>query len=556
MIKYYYIYFIIYFIIYIDFWNIIKHFDKEEENFNKICKHGLSSNVNKESLLAVYISKGVNKKVNYYSFPIIKKERWLKGAKTKYDIPQYIEGIPEGFAIFCTTKEAGKVRKYQEQIEKRNKSKNKNEADNKKNDGKDINEDINKEVEDMDVVNKRMIAGAMKMDENEINKKNENNNDKDKKKDKDDEDNKELKLYDELQEPVPRNDHKYCHICKTKFEEYLKHIKSYSHFDNLQRHQSFFNRFKKSFERIVNFWDIKNGRTPKNKNINETNIKKILSPIKPDEISTKDTSFQDNKNIINNIINLLNNNNLNTNNNENINNNVKNDNNINNNCDIANKNNNNYNNNTKKIINNNISNIDLNKNSKNIQNNSIIMTNNSKPEDKSNNNIFFPTSNQTILNKKKTNDNHIFNLTYNNNNITNNNINNGINININYNNNIFNNENNNSSIKTVNYISISQKDEENVIIKVPIQNKIKTYTEDKIINNQPKKKFVTKCYPKFSTLQTYQLPKPKKRKKNELYRGGDIFVISIPKKIDFDYFPVLSIDNSKKLINKNIIFFQ
>ena len=177
MIKYYYIYFIIYYIIYIDFWNIIKHFDKEEENFNKICKHGLSSNVNKESLLAVYISKGVNKKVNYYSFPIIKKERWLKGAKTKYDIPQYIEGIPEGFAIFCTTKEAGKVRKYQEQIEKRNKSKNKNEADNKKNDGKDINEDINKEVEDMEVVNKRMIAGAMKMDENEINKKNENNND-------------------------------------------------------------------------------------------------------------------------------------------------------------------------------------------------------------------------------------------------------------------------------------------------------------------------------------------------------------------------------------------
>ena len=236
----------------------------------------MSSNVNKESLLAVYISKGVNKKVNYYSFPIIKKERWLKGAKTKYDIPQYIEGIPEGFAIFCTTKEAGKVRKYQEQIEKRNKSKNKNEADNKKNDGKDINEDINKEVEDMDVVNKRMIAGAMKMDENEINKKNENNNDKDKKKDKDDEDNKELKLYDELQEPVPRNDHKYCHICKTKFEKYLKHIKSYSHFENLQRHQSFFNRFKKSFERIVKFWDIKNGRTPKNKNINEANIKKII----------------------------------------------------------------------------------------------------------------------------------------------------------------------------------------------------------------------------------------------------------------------------------------
>ena len=586
----------IYIFNFIDFWNIIKHFDKEEENFNKICKHGLNSNVNKESLLAVYISKGVNnKKVNYYSFPIIKKERWLKGAKTKYDIPQYIEGIPEGFAIFCTTKEAGKVRKYQEQIERRNKNKNnKNETNNKKNDEKDLNEDLNKEVEDMDVVNKRMIAGAMKMDHNEINKKNDNNNDKDKNKDKDkdDEDNKELKLSDELQEPVPRNDHKYCHICKTKFEKYLKHIKSYSHFDNLQRHQTFFNRFKKSFERIIHFWDVKKGRIPKNKNNVDSNKIKLLSPVKSEDISTKEASFPENKNIINNIINLLNTNNnpIIKKNNENINNNINKNNknfiiknNNNNNCEInKNSNNNNItsmNNNTKKITNI-IPNIDLNKNSKNfsLSNNQNLIHNN-KSEDKSSkkNNNMNPSSafthNQTTT-KKKYNENIIFNLTYSHNHNIHNNHNNHnsrslSNANVSTklflsndkskNNNICNinnnNENNNNGVKTVNYISISQKDED-LIIKLPIQNNIKNYNDEKVTNSQPKKKFVTKCYPKFSTLQTYQLPKPKKRKKNEIYRGGDIFVISIPKKIDFDYFPVLSIDNSKKLINKNIIFFQ
>ena len=99
--------------------NVIKHFDKEEESFNNICRHGLNSNTNKESLLAVCLPNSMSKKLHYFSFPLIKEEKWIIGAKTKYDIPQYIEGIPDGFAIFCTTSEAGKVRKYQEQVEKK-----------------------------------------------------------------------------------------------------------------------------------------------------------------------------------------------------------------------------------------------------------------------------------------------------------------------------------------------------------------------------------------------------------------------------------------------------
>ena len=138
----------------------------------------------------------------------------------------------------------------------------------------------------MDVINKRLIAGAMKMDENEINNKNNNN---DNNKVNDDDNHKELKLSDELEEPIPRNDHKYCHICKTKFEKYIKHIKSFSHFENLERNQTFFNRFKTSFERIINFWDnkLKKASKSKNKNSSETSTSKILS-YKSEDISTKE----------------------------------------------------------------------------------------------------------------------------------------------------------------------------------------------------------------------------------------------------------------------------
>ena len=391
----------------------------------------------------------------------------------------------------------------------------------------------------MDVVNKRLIAGAMKMEENGINN---NKNDKyDKDKD-DDDNNKDLVFSDELEEPIPRNEHKYCHICKTKFEKYLKHIKCYSHFENLQRHKTFFNRFRKSFERIINFWDIKKGRNIKNKNNIEANenISKLLSPIKSDEISTKEGSHQD-RHIISNLINLLNNGNNNENINNNTNNNIKN-----NNSEIIIKNNLS---NSKKLLAN--SNIDLNKPPKNTQTLFNTSYNNNKKEEKSINKVFTPFTpfiNQTSI-KKKSNNEHIFNLTYNNNNI---NINNSINFN--FNNNIFKNENKNS-IKTVNYISINKKDEENLTKKIPDKNNIINNKDEKV-PLQPKKKFVIKCFPKFSTLQTFQLTKPKKRKKNDFYKGGDIFVISTPKKIDFDYFPVLSVDNPKKLINKNIVFFQ
>ena len=430
----------------------------------------------------------MNKKVNYYCFPIIKKEKWLKGAKTKYDIPQYIEGIPEGFAIFCTTKEAGKVRKYQERIERKNKIKEK-----EKNEAIKIidNNDINGEVEDLDVIiNKRIIVGAI----NNINKKEENskeNMDEEKEYEDNDDDNS---IIDELQEPLPRVEHKYCYICKTKFEKYIKHIKSNTHLENLCRHKHLFVRIRKSFEKIINFWDI-NGR---NRKIS-LHRKIVLTSTKLEESSIKEKVYQNKKF---NIINLIDDKKKGTLNNRK----------------------------HKRFykINNNISNFDLNKKLKFKKEKKFV-----------NEKEIYPSYKNVSLNKNGNNE-HIQILTSNKN----------INKNIIINEQKIRKENDyNYKIKKINYINMNKKEEENTM-KTFNDNEIHIIKEEKI---QPK--FVTKYYPKFSTLELHTILKPKKRKKNELLKGTDIFVIS-PKKIDLDYFPVLNVESSNKLINKNILLFK
>ena len=439
----------------------------------------MNRNLNKESLLAVYISKGINKKVNYYCFPIIKKEKWLKGAKTKYDIPQYIEGIPEGFAIFCTTKEAGKVRKYQERIERKNRMKEKEIFDKKK----ITNNELNREVEDMDVINKRLIVGAI----NNINR-NEENNQKENNEIENEDENEDNSIINELQEPLPRIEHKYCYICKTKFEKYIEHIRSNSHFENLSRHKNLFIRIRKSFEKIINFWEIKD-KNKKNKNY-IINRKIFLSSTKEEESQIKGKNNQNKKfNIINLIEKKRN----------------------------KNKKIKDFNENIKRLY-------KINKNQKYF----------------SNKNEFLYSTKRIILNNK-----HIINLKINKSN------NKNIFINKTFNE-YKNKKEKDHSNKNINIININNNDDDDErTMKTFNDNQILIYKED---TKQPK--FVTKYYPKFSTLQMRNISKPKKRKKNELIKGGDIFVISTPRKIDLDYFPILSIENSNKLINKNILFFN
>ena len=483
---------------------VIKYFDKEEESFNNICRHGLNSNTNKESLLAVCLPNSMAKKLHFFSFPLIKEEKWIIGAKTKYDIPQYIEGIPDGFAIFCTTWEAGKVRKYKEQVER------KNERNMEK-----------REVEDMDVMNKRLAEKAM--NKNSVEDKNSNEDSEN----------------EELEEPLPRGINKYCHICNNNYDNYLTHIKSLDHFENLKRYKNNINRFKNTFQNIINFWENKKGEKlainniksidnnalNNNKNIID-NAKNVLS--KPDNNSKKEKIKKENDNsdidmINNSIINNkenINNNNSNLIKKENI---------------IGNSNN----------TNSNVNNIKINNNS-NIINDiikeNINISNNIKLEENQENNI------SSIINL------HSFNLTCSTDNKTN------INSIFNINNILTMNSNNNHCLNTTNKnnININNINKNNSIIN-KIKENLNLKQDIKLgkDNIKPQKIFVTNSIPLFSNLSKCQLIGSQKRKRDEQpEKTMDIFVVSTPKKIKYDRFPLLSRDNPKKLINNSILFFK
>lgn len=93
-----------------------------------MAKKGINSKVNKESLIALYLSDNIYQQIHFYEFPLIKNMKYKSGAKTKYDIPQYFEDMPDDFPIFCTIKEANTIKRIQNKITEEGKSK-KNKSD-------------------------------------------------------------------------------------------------------------------------------------------------------------------------------------------------------------------------------------------------------------------------------------------------------------------------------------------------------------------------------------------------------------------------------------------
>ena len=172
-------------------------------------KLGLKSNVNLSSSIIYQTNAFDPKQFKCYEFPKIEQSIYLDKSISQYEIPQYIQEIPEGFSIFCTLWEAGKVKKFME---------------------------LSKEEQ-----NKLGIG------ENE-------------EKDKDDE---------ELLEPIPRTN--FCHLCRRKFDDYLIHIETMVHKNNITKNPMMINDAQNTFKRINNFWNTKNN----NNNINndETNEK-------------------------------------------------------------------------------------------------------------------------------------------------------------------------------------------------------------------------------------------------------------------------------------------
>ena len=172
--------------------NSIKEMNINDSIYRKLQKAGLCSKSNMESLIAL-IDK--TKSLTYYSFPLIKKEIFRNNALTKYDIPQYIKGMPDGYSIICTIEEAAKIRNYEKKIEKKEVEKN------------DIEKTGNYELDD-----------------------------------------------DFFKEPEPKKNNNYCHICRKKFDNYLKHIETDFHKKNTNNHFEAFKNIKNCFSRVNNFW--------------------------------------------------------------------------------------------------------------------------------------------------------------------------------------------------------------------------------------------------------------------------------------------------------------
>ena len=136
----------------------MEKFNVQEATFNYLVKKGVNSKANRESLIAVYLPEHNYQKIHFYEFLIIKEVRWRNGAKTKYEIPQYINDVPEDFPIICTIKEAGSIKNYNNKLKKKEEK---------------LKNNANKE----------------------------NANPKE-------------NINDILDEPLPNEMHKYCHLCK------------------------------------------------------------------------------------------------------------------------------------------------------------------------------------------------------------------------------------------------------------------------------------------------------------------------------------------------------
>ena len=134
-----------------------------------------------------------------------------KRSITKYEIPQYIPDIPEGFSLFCTLWEASKVKQYmlmsQEELDKLN-----------------IKENYDKQEK-------------------------ENN----------------------LEEPIPKSN--FCYVCHTKFDNYLFHIETQVHKNNLSEETISFNKIvKNTFKRINKYWNIPSEEVSYDSNNEESSV--------------------------------------------------------------------------------------------------------------------------------------------------------------------------------------------------------------------------------------------------------------------------------------------
>ena len=173
------------------FWKIVRKFDESDEMINYFKKRGLKDNVNLPSSIVYQLPNYNLKLFNCYEFPKIEETALIKKSITEYEIPQYIPDMPQGFSLFCTLWEASRVRQYLLLSEEE----------------------------------KNKLFGTQQKEENNE-KENEINN-------------------NVLEEPIPKTD--FCHLCMRKFDNYLVHIETLTHKNNISKNPLLVNRAKNTF---------------------------------------------------------------------------------------------------------------------------------------------------------------------------------------------------------------------------------------------------------------------------------------------------------------------
>ena len=139
------------------------------------------------------------RKTKYFTFPLVNKN-YINKNKSKYDIPFYIEGIPDNFSIFSTFEEAGKIRSYIKKMK--------------------YNINCNNDNDN--------LCDKITLDEH------------------------------------PKADHTYCHLCLSRYINYNEHINSNEHQDNIIKNKDLFLRIENNFKRINLFWKNNNNNNSLN----------------------------------------------------------------------------------------------------------------------------------------------------------------------------------------------------------------------------------------------------------------------------------------------------
>ena len=177
---------------FIVFWKIVKKFDEDNAIISHFKKLGLNNDINLSSSIIYQFPSLDTKKFKTYEFPIIEESYLQKKSISKYEIPQYIQDIPDGFSVFCTLGEASKVKQY---------IRLNNEEQNQLN----LKESINIEKNNID-----------------------------------------------FNEPVPKTN--FCYLCQRTFDDYLIHIETLIHKNSLHKNQILIKSVQNSFKRINQFW--------------------------------------------------------------------------------------------------------------------------------------------------------------------------------------------------------------------------------------------------------------------------------------------------------------